>query len=150
MEHPAKRPLGNSASVSSALGEDDELSRERPAEGSSQQRPCDFRKRKGSATGSSILYHAIRSGERDYVRKRDLPGLLHLFPGEIEAMERRSPFAIFQSLTRAIRAERIRGRSGHWRYSLTRHIGLRQALAAERLRFQAPEEERGQDSKRQP
>ena len=40
--------------------------------------------------------------------------------------------AILTRLARALRAERNRGRAGHWTYDLNRHIALKQAYAAER------------------
>nr|WP_319484422.1 DUF6477 family protein [uncultured Cohaesibacter sp.] len=80
----------------------------------------------------SYLRSMVRCGERDYVRQRDLPGLLHLFPSEIDRLENGCPGAIVRKLMLALRAERRRGKSGHFRYSLMRHIGLMQALGAER------------------
>lgn len=73
----------------------------------------------------------IRAGERAFDRLRDLPSLLHLFPNEIERLDRVDATAILQKLKRATQAERRRGLIGHWRYSLSRHIALRQALAHE-------------------
>ena len=79
----------------------------------------------------------LKYGEQSYERARDLPGLMHLFPAEIARLEQQAPDAVLRALVRATRAERRRGRQGHWRYSLQRHIGLMQALAAERLRCEA-------------
>jgi hypothetical protein len=42
---------------------------------------------------------------------------------------------IVARLARALRAERTRGRAGHWTYDLNRHIGLHQAYRAERARL---------------
>nr|WP_321463342.1 DUF6477 family protein [uncultured Cohaesibacter sp.] len=82
----------------------------------------------------AFLREMIRCGERDYERMRDLPGLLHIFPSELQRMERDDAAIIVKKLSAALRAERRRGRSGHYRYSLQRHIGLMQALAAEKSR----------------
>ena len=71
---------------------------------------------------------------KNYQRLRDLPGLLHLFPAEIEALGRTGPDALLRMIARALRAERKRGERGHWRYSMNRHIGLMQAFRAERNR----------------
>lgn len=62
---------------------------------------------------------------------RDLPGLLHLFPAEIERLDNKSSKTILERLRKALRAEKRRGQQGHWRYSLSRHIGLAQAVKAE-------------------
>jgi hypothetical protein len=43
---------------------------------------------------------------------------------------------IVARLARALRAERQRGRAGHWSYDLNRHIALAQALDAERRRLE--------------
>lgn len=40
-------------------------------------------------------------------------------------------------LETALRAERRKARAGHWSYDLNRHIGLLQALKAERLRVRS-------------
>ncbi|WP_119308424.1 DUF6477 family protein [Cohaesibacter haloalkalitolerans] len=80
----------------------------------------------------TYLRSMIRCGERDYVRQRDLPGLLHLFPSEIDRLEKGCPGIIVRKIMLALRAERRRGQSGHYRYSLMRHISLMQALGAER------------------
>nr|WP_280141744.1 DUF6477 family protein [Cohaesibacter marisflavi] len=74
----------------------------------------------------------VRIGERKYVRDRDLPGLLHMFPGELRSLEKNNEGAILRKLSQALRAERRRGRAAHYRYSLMRHIALMQAIAAEK------------------
>lgn len=40
--------------------------------------------------------------------------------------------AVAPAIARALRAERARGRGGHWTYDLNRHIALAQAYTAER------------------
>jgi len=73
-----------------------------------------------------------KAGVEAYDRPRHLPRLLPLGPEDIAdespAMRRR----IVLRLARALRAERMRGRAGHWTYDLNRHIALMQAYAAER------------------
>jgi hypothetical protein len=66
---------------------------------------------------------------------RDLPGLIRLDPFAREAGSEGDVPGIVARLERALRAERNRGRSGHWTYDLNRHIALHQALAAERQRL---------------
>ena len=70
------------------------------------------------------------------IAAEDLPGLLHLFPAEITRLDKNQNDGVLKKLVRALRSERRRGRAGHWRYSLQRHIGLMQAVAAEKLRCQ--------------
>ena len=81
---------------------------------------------------------AIAAGIADYRRQRCLPALLPLTPAEVadtgEAMRRR----IVGRLARALRAERTRGRAGHWSYDINRHIALLQAYEAERRHLRAP------------
>ena len=81
-----------------------------------------------------LLAAQHKQGADQYDRKRDLPGLLHLFPSEIDDLDKLNTRAILQQIVLALRAERKRGRSGHWRYSLARHIGLMQAFIAEKTR----------------
>lgn len=79
---------------------------------------------------------AIQAGIALYTRQACLPRLLPLLPGEIaddsEAARRR----IVVRLARALRAERRRGRAGHWTYDLNRHIALHQAYEGERRHLQ--------------
>ena len=67
----------------------------------------------------------------DYDRRLALPRLIGLDPRELAedgpALRRR----IVTRLAQALRAERRRGRAGHWTYDLNRHIALLQALQAE-------------------
>ena len=76
-----------------------------------------------------------RHGQSQYQRQRDLPGLLHLFPGEIQTLDQTGSDSILRKLVLALKAERRRGRAGHWRYSLRRHMALMQAVSAEKLRL---------------
>lgn len=68
---------------------------------------------------------------------RHLPRLIPIAPSAVAeawAPARRLRLA---RLIRALRAERQRGRAGHWTYDLNRHIALMQAYAAEKRAFAA-------------
>jgi hypothetical protein len=68
----------------------------------------------------------------EWDRRRMLPRLIPIGPDELADDSREGRLAILRRLAAALRGERVRGRAGHWSYSLDRHIGLVQALAAER------------------
>jgi len=74
----------------------------------------------------------VRGGAETYVRRLHLPRVLPIGPGEIADESPAARRAIVRRLARALRAERNRGRAGHWTYDLNRHIALAQAYAAER------------------
>lgn len=78
------------------------------------------------------VHATIRAGIALYKRQTALPRLLPMMPAELaddsEAARRR----IVARLARALRAERMRGRAGHWSYDLNRHIALHQAYEGER------------------
>jgi len=94
---------------------------------------------RGRIHGTTFVRDMVRIGQRDYVRERDLPGLLHIFPSELCRLERRNEGVILRKLNQALRAERRRGRAAHYSYSLMRHIALMQAVAAEKaIRSKAP------------
>lgn len=83
------------------------------------------------AAGRS-LSDAVGAGAVLYDRRRHLPRLIPIAPAEITDERPAARRAILARLARALRAERNRGRAGHWTYDLNRHIGLKQAYAAER------------------
>lgn len=85
----------------------------------------------------SALRGVIRDGMEAYVRERMLPRLIPVGPDEIADASRDGRLVILRRLAVALRGERTRGRAGHWSYSLDRHIGLVQAMAAERRAFGA-------------
>jgi hypothetical protein len=72
------------------------------------------------------------AGIAHYVRQRHLPRVLPVGPDEIADDSIAGRRRIIARLARALRAERNRGRAGHWTYDLNRHIALRQAYLAER------------------
>ncbi|WP_245559650.1 hypothetical protein [Amorphus coralli] len=61
-----------------------------------------------------------------------LAGLLPVTEDDLADVSPQGRRAITRHLERALRAERRRGRAGHWSYDLNRHLALKQALAAER------------------
>jgi hypothetical protein len=77
----------------------------------------------------------METGAATYDRRRHLARLIPLLPGELEDARPSARRAILARLARALRAERNRGRAGHWTYDLNRHIALKQAYAAERARL---------------
>ena len=66
-----------------------------------------------------------------YVRARDLPRLLPLWPHELTATTNADRARLLARLRRALRAERQRGLAGHWTYDLARHAQLLRAYRAE-------------------
>ncbi len=74
----------------------------------------------------------IAGGSEIYDRGRHLPRLLPVGPEEIADISASGRQSILRRLARALRAERNRGRAGHWSYDLNRHIALAQAYTAER------------------
>ncbi len=74
---------------------------------------------------------ASRSPEPEYVRARDLPKLLPLWPAEYASVSRADHARLLARLRRALRAERQRGIGGHWSYDLARHAQLLRAYRAE-------------------
>jgi hypothetical protein len=89
------------------------------------------------------LANLIADGSDDYDRRRHLARLIPVGPDEIADESPAALRAILAKLSRALRAERNRGRAGHWTYDLNRHLALCQAYAAEHRtangrRFQPP------------
>jgi hypothetical protein len=66
-----------------------------------------------------------------YQRQKDLPRLLALWPHEIKDETATGTRKIIARLRCALRAERQRGRAGHWSYDLDRHLGLVKAYKSE-------------------
>jgi hypothetical protein len=73
----------------------------------------------------------VTAGAERYERARHLPRLLPIGPEEIGDTSRLGSRKILLRVARALRAERARGRAGHWTYDMNRHIGLIQAYRAE-------------------
>ncbi len=72
------------------------------------------------------------AGLTNYVRTRDLPRLLGLWPEEIARLGEKDLEDIVARLAKATGAECRRGRSRHWGYDLNRHWALVHAHEAER------------------
>ncbi len=84
------------------------------------------------AAAGRALRAVVAVGAESYERERHLVRLIPVTPGEMADQRPAARRAILARLARALRAERNRGRAGHWTYDLNRHIGLKQAYAAER------------------
>ena len=89
----------------------------------------------------------VRSGAELYDRARHLPRLARATPQEIASGDPDVARIILARLMRALRAERRRGRAGHWSYDLNRHIALMQAIEAESTRLGGPGNQGGGDVK---
>jgi hypothetical protein len=71
-------------------------------------------------------------------RRQELARLVPLWPAELDDLSVPGRQRIIGTLERALRAERRRGRQGHWAYDLARHDALlaawrREAAALEHL-----------------
>lgn len=66
-----------------------------------------------------------------YVRERDLPRLIAIWPNELEVSGLSSHGRLVAKIRRALRAERERGKTGHWTYDLARHALLLSAYRCE-------------------
>lgn len=87
----------------------------------------------GTARAASrTIASRIGAGSAAYERGRHLPRIIPVGPDEVADDSPDGRRAILRKLARALRAERTRGRAGHWSYDLNRHIALSQAYAAER------------------
>jgi hypothetical protein len=85
----------------------------------------------GRAAGGA-LSRTVAAGREAYDRERHLPRIIPIGPAELADRSEKGRILILRKLARALRAERNRGRAGHWTYDLNRHIALSQAYAAER------------------
>ena len=74
----------------------------------------------------------IARGAEQYDRLRHLPRILPVGPADLADVSPSGRGKILARLARALRAERNRGRAGHWTYDLNRHIALAQAYESER------------------
>ena len=96
----------------------------------------------------AAVARAVAAGVTDYDRNRHLPRLIPVDPATLADDSTEARQRIVALLARALRAERTRGRAGHWTYDLNRHIGLKQAYAAERRALAPLHEKAG--AKRKP
>ena len=95
------------------------------------------RARRLHGAAGRALGAVFAAGVEGYDRERDLTRLIHATPGELASPDAAMRRVLLARLTRALRAERNRGRAGHWTYDLNRHIALRQAYEAERILLRA-------------
>ena len=91
-------------------------------------------KRKVS-TARRIFGQMAEAGAAAYVRSRDLPKLIPLWPHELGDHSPEGCRRVLAKLRSALRAERRRALSGHWSYDLNRHLGLIIAYKGELARL---------------
>ena len=72
-------------------------------------------------------------------RNRELSALLPLWPHELSDLSLQGRRRLVAVMERALRAERNRGRAGHWAYDHARHAGLYRAWVKERDALRALE-----------
>lgn len=65
-------------------------------------------------------------------RLAELQRLLPLWPAELADTSRNGRLRLVAKLEHALKAERRRGRAGHWTYDLARHAALLRAWRRER------------------
>lgn len=87
--------------------------------------------KRGSSPAKRIFGNIAAAGAAAYVRSRDLPRLLALWPHEIEDRTAEGGGHLLAKLRRALRTERRRARANHWSYDLNRHLGLLSAYQGE-------------------
>lgn len=92
----------------------------------------DHRKQRGPGTSHALPERRAAPVQSSrYVRERDLPQLIAMWPAELARCDRHGQAAIIRRLHNALRAERRRGLAGHWTYDLARHSQLLAAYRAE-------------------
>ena len=84
-----------------------------------------------SSTARRIFGPMAEAGAAAYLRARDLPKLIPLWPRELEDYSPEGCRHVLAKLRSALRAERRRALSGHWSYDLNRHLGLISAYKGE-------------------
>lgn len=80
--------------------------------------------RRRDSAASRVFGPMVEAGAAAYLRVRDLPKLLALWPHELVDQSLEGRTLILNKLRRALRAERRLGLAGHWSYHLNRHLGL--------------------------
>ena len=81
---------------------------------------------------ASTFDSLVAAGSAHYDRARHLPRVLPMDPLVLADDSAGGRVRTLARLARALRAERNRGRAGHWTYDLNRHIALAEAYTAER------------------
>lgn len=80
---------------------------------------------------------------RPYCRSRDLPRLLPLLAADLSTGSLANSRELVALLRRALRAERVRARAGHWTYDPARHAALLRAFRIEQEALAAVERRQG-------
>jgi hypothetical protein len=83
------------------------------------------------AAAKRVFGPMVEAGAAAYLRARDLPKLIALWPHELKDHTPEGHLLVLAKLRRALRAERRRGLAGHWSYDLNRHLGLLSAYKGE-------------------
>jgi hypothetical protein len=86
-------------------------------------------------TAMRLFGAGVRDGAAAYVRSRDLPSLIALWPHELADETPAGALRVLAKLRHALRAERVRARGGHWSYDLNRHLALLSAYRGELARL---------------
>jgi len=89
------------------------------------------RRHRGRITAKRTFGTMAAAGTAAYLRSRDLPKLIALWPHELDDESQEGMFRVLAKPRRALRAERSRGLAGHWSYDLNRHLGLLSAYKGE-------------------
>lgn len=82
-------------------------------------------------TGAGSLLDLAENGAEGYCRARHLPRLIPLWSQDLADTSVEGRQRIVACLRRSLRAERRRGKAGHWSYDLNRHMALLIALKSE-------------------
>jgi hypothetical protein len=111
-----------------------------------KQRDGEWREARRGPTGAKRIFGTMAAAStKSYVRTRDLPKLIALWPHELADESVEGAKLVLGKLRRALRAERRRATSGHWSYDLNRHLGLVSAYKAELERLLGDENLLGQN-----
>ncbi len=86
---------------------------------------------------TEVLGAETATNTSGYLRNRDLPRILPLWPNEISTNTLSDHLGLLARLRRALRSERQRGLGGHWAYDLARHAQLLRAYRAETAAYLA-------------
>jgi hypothetical protein len=96
------------------------------------RRPAsDSNKTREDSAARRVFGPMVAAGAAAYLRARDLPKLIALWPHELVDESLKGRRLVLAKLRRALRAERRRGLAGHWSYDLNRHVGLLSAYRGE-------------------
>ncbi len=88
----------------------------------------------GKPKNKTSSFHSIPT-HKPFQRESELPKLIGIWPSDLEDTSLENAAKIVALLRKMLRAERQRGRTGHWAYDLNRHLTLAEALKAERERL---------------